>query len=147
LISRLTNQDYIAIRSTLHALDNRDFYCDDCLSKYEGRRDADEMSKRARELKGCETVKNSVIHTVSSLTGKESILFRTCIGNFFDHSVIPLLEMEKQYQKGVLPYPGSLSEQPYKIIEAFRVIEHYRYEKLERDRKAREQKEKRRGRQ
>lgn len=142
LISRVNNADYIAILATLTAIDNKEkFYCETCLGKYCGRPDEKAMTQKNRELKGCFGIKKNPIHTLSVSEGKDSIKFSTCVGNFFDWTVLSLLEMQRLYDKGILPYPGSLSNQPNKIIEAFTVIEKYKYEKAERDRKTRELKE------
>jgi hypothetical protein len=99
------------------------------------------MTQKSRDVKGCFEVKKKPMHTIMISEGKESIKFSKCIGNFFDLSVLSLMEMQRQYDKGVLPFPGSLSQQPNKVIEAFAVIERYKFEKLERDRKQKELKE------
>jgi hypothetical protein len=141
LLSQLTNNDYIELKATLYAIDNRDFYCHDCLNKYAHRPDYETMTARTRELKGCFSVKERPIATVDELK------FFKCVGNFFRSEVLTLLEMQGRYEKGILPYPGSLSEQPNKVIEIFAAIEQYKREKLEQERKRLELKERgRRGR-
>jgi len=56
----------------------------------------------------------------------KEIKYRTCPGNFYDLSLPHLLALHKQYENGVLPYPGSLMDQPNKILEVFDVIEEYK---------------------
>jgi hypothetical protein len=141
MLSHLTNDDYISIRATLHAIDNREFYCHSCLNKYANRPDAESMTQRMRELKGCFSIKEKPIATVDELK------FYKCVGNFFRGEVLTLLEMQGRYERGILPYPGSLSEQPNKLIECFSAIDNYKQEKLAQERKRIEMQERgRRGR-
>lgn len=50
------------------------------------------------------------------------------------------------FQQGILPYPGSLSEQPAKIIEIFSLLDQLKYEAEEQTRKRVEREQKQRGR-
>jgi hypothetical protein len=145
-ISSLTNAEYVRIKATLYAIDHEEFKCGDCLSKYADRSDHESQTERMRKLKGCQEFKPTPIHSISTLDMRERIHFRKCIGNYFDFEVLTLIEMQRQYEKGVLPYSGGMADQPNKIIEAFIAIEAYRFDKAERDRKKRESELKRRGR-
>lgn len=49
------------------------------------------------------------------------------------------------YQRGVLPYPGSLSEQPGKIMDIFNVFQALKYEADDKMRKKVEKESKKRG--
>ena len=53
----------------------------------------------------------------------EDFKFYSCIGNFQDTSVRYYWELFQKYQQNMLPYKGSLQEQPNKIIEIFNFIE------------------------
>jgi len=53
----------------------------------------------------------------------EDIKYYSCIGNFQDSSVRYYWELFQKYQQNMLPYKGSLQEQPNKIIEIFNFIE------------------------
>ena len=50
---------------------------------------------------------------------------RYCVG---------LITMHNQFEKGIMPYPGGLMDQPNKIIEAFDVINSYKQAKLVKER-------------
>lgn len=39
-----------------------------------------------------------------------------------------VLALHEQFEKGVMPYPGSLSDQPAKIIEIFNLLSSLKYE-------------------
>jgi hypothetical protein len=56
-----------------------------------------------------------------------------------------VLNLYSQYKKGSLPFPGSVSEQPAKIIEIFNVLEQLELEQQEKQRKAVEKEQKKRG--
>lgn len=77
---------------------------------------------------------------------RENILFRKCPGNFYTLALPHLLTLYRQYESGVLPYPGSLMEQPNKILEVFDVIEHHKRAKMEEEAERIKAKDKAKGR-
>ena len=85
------------------------------------------MTEKLRAQKGCYGVGELPIHKLS-----DGVSLSTCVGNFFDQSALGVLKMHKVYEAGVMPFPGSLTEQPSKVMEAFQVIESYRAERDER---------------
>lgn len=127
-ISHLSTEEYIKLRASLHAIDNRKYICSECKQLDAGRQDYAERSQRRREMMGCFDLKPQVMHRIGT-----EILFNGCIGNYFDFSVMSLLEMERLYQLGSMPYPGSQADQPNKAVEAFRVIQSYKIDKLKAD--------------
>lgn len=59
----------------------------------------------------------------------DNIRYNTCIGSF----AVPIdffIEAFSLYEKGVLPFKGSIGEQPSKIMEVFQLIEVRRSEKI-----------------
>jgi hypothetical protein len=72
--------------------------------------------------------------------------YSTCVGNFVSESALFWIEAEARYNQGILPYPGSLSEQPAKVLEIFGCIAAHKQDKLEKQRKAQELKERAIGR-
>lgn len=103
-LSHVTVYESAVIRATLHAVDDVRFLCSKC-------------KPTTRESKGCTSISKNVRHEL-----EPDLKFRTCPGNFFSHQTLNFLEMHHQFESGVLPYRGSLGEQPNKIIEIFRVI-------------------------
>lgn len=92
------------------------------------RADAKERNLKRRRIKGCfEPLER----------GGQKVLdlyqYRLCPGNFYDQSAIFLIRLYQQFEKGVLPFAGSLADQPNKVMEAFRLIEMYKSDKLEKD--------------
>jgi hypothetical protein len=82
---------------------------------------------RKRKSKGCFdfTSKEYVL---------ENILYKTCIANF-NTPIDFLTEAFSLYEKGVLPFKGTLGEQPNRIIEIFNLIESRRNSHLEQEAK------------
>ena len=84
------------------------------------------MTAALRKSKACEETKETALHAIGTDIG-----FKTCIGNYYSQWLFPWIEAYQMYQKGVLPFPGSMSEQPNKVIELFRVIDSHQSEKTE----------------
>lgn len=130
--------EYIELKSTLYALDDRRFLCSECLSQYAGRADYESMNMRLRESKACTEIRKQALHSLD-----DEILYRTCVGNFFKSECVSYLEMFQAYERGVLPFEGVLLDQPNKIMEIFRVIENYKHDKIAKEQKAFERDRKR----
>jgi hypothetical protein len=127
-ISSLTAEEYVYTRATLHAMDNRKFRCEDCLSQFAGHQAEKEMLEKAQALNVCK----DVIDTPRFVIGKQQDLkFYTCIGNFYRHEIAQMFRWFLQYEQGVMPFQGAFSDQPNKIIEIFSVMEEYRNDKLD----------------
>jgi hypothetical protein len=71
-----------------------------------------------RKLKGCYDFTTKAYKL-------ENIVYKSCVGNF-TKNIVYFLEAFSQYEKGMLPYNGSLGEQPAKIIEIFNIIDKIR---------------------
>lgn len=122
----------------MYAIENRRFYCNDCLSKYDSRRDKDQMLERERQIKNCYGNPGPSIHNINN-----EIFFSKCIGNYFDHGIANLISLNEHFQKGVMPFRGALLDQPAKIIEAFSVIESIKRDQQIKAHQAQEAKQKR----
>jgi hypothetical protein len=60
----------------------------------------------------------------------KELQFKTCIGNFFDYSVLSLLDVHDKLEKGILPYPGSYMDQPSKMMEVMRIISNHKNDQI-----------------
>lgn len=116
-MSSLTNQEYVGLQASLFAMFRPEYQCARCLSRYPKNPD---MQATYQRTKACESV---VDRRVASVGGE--LHFRTCPGNFWDATAAALLDLSHAYQKGILPYAGSLMDQPAKIIDVFGVIERF----------------------
>ena len=59
----------------------------------------------------------------------DGMAFSTCPGNFFSLAALHFVELYSRFKDGVLPYGGTLTEQPSKLIEIFRTIEGHKAER------------------
>ena len=121
----------------MHAAHNEEFQCHKCVSKYKGHPSAELMSKRYREQKGCFGVGDRITQRMAEKDW--NMEYRTCIGNVYAPVAMTYYEMHTQYEKGNLPFPGSLGDQPAKIMDIFRVINHYKADKMEKELKKQRQ--------
>jgi hypothetical protein len=110
-------------------MDNDRFQCSKCLKKYEGRADGKKLLRKYRKLQGC------FGRTRRDGYRFDGYIYSTCPGNVFDYSSLFIIELYREYQKGIMPYPGALVEQPAKIMEAFQVIDGYNSLKLAEEQK------------
>lgn len=107
-------REWVELRSTMLVMDNRRFQCDFCLDK---------ASDSERKLKGCEEL------SIAQVVRIKKIGLTRCPANFASQGMINWVEAHALFRQGVLPFPGSLMEQPNKVIEVFRVIDDYKADK------------------
>lgn len=122
-------EEWIEIKATLHSIEEDRFNCTKCLSKYKGRADEEQMLAKVRANMGCQEMKGEAIHKIG-----DSLSFRSCIGNFAKPQVHALIQSHYRFERGILPYPGGLHDQPAKILEVFQAITVDRSERAERER-------------
>lgn len=127
------------LKSALYAIDNPEFQCSWCLKKYRGRPDEADILKANRTRKGCFDVYPNALHKF------EDLEYSTCVGNFVKETALFWIEAEARYNQGVLPYPGSLSEQPAKVLDIFGCIAAHKQDKLEKQQKAQKLKDRASG--
>lgn len=110
--------EWVQLKATLHALDNPEFQCGPCLQKYKSR-------PQQFEFKGCAAVRPTKLFSID-----DKIHFRTCIGNFFSQTMAHWVYVHSQYEKGFLPFPGCLNDQPNKVMDVFHVISNHNMERM-----------------
>ena len=115
-LSELTPGETAILLASLESLFDKKFNCNDCLSRYKNTERGRERSVNYRRKMGC-------FDYTSRTYQLEDFKFYSCIGNFQDTSVRYYWELFQKYQQNMLPYRGSLQEQPNKIIEIFNFIE------------------------
>lgn len=124
--------EYITLLATLEArIHPKKFDCFKCINKY-GTRNP-EKSERARQLKGCFDF-NTRNYRI------ENIRYNSCVGNY-TAKLDFYIDLFSNFEKGIMPFTGTLGDQPNKIIEVFQIIEVKRNEHL--DQLAKEEKSKR----
>ncbi len=111
-------------------MDNREYQCTFCLKKYRGREDYEKITQANRTRKGCFGIIPNTLHKF------EDLEYSTCVGNFVSESALFWVEAEARYNQGVMPYPGSLVEQPAKVLDIFSCIAAHKQDKLEKQQQA-----------
>ena len=110
--------EYVFLLAALEArLEPKKFNCFKCAASYK----TEKNKKIKRKSKGCYDYSTKVYRV-------ENILYKTCIGNY-NTSIDFYLEAFSMYEKGVLPFKGTLANQPNKLIEIFNIIELRRQDK------------------
>lgn len=127
-ISSISYKEHIELRSTLHALTNRDFICSKCQSKHASRTDAEEMLAKTKRIKGCEVPHAVAIHKIRQ--GAVSINYKSCIGNFFSYSSMNWINFYNSFEQGVLPFEGGYMDQPSKFIDVMNIIANHKQEQI-----------------
>lgn len=125
-LSSVSVDEYIVLQATLASIDNKEYECKSCLTKFRGRQDEKVMLEKSRVLKGCFQT-SKVVFPIGNLE------FRRCPGNYTAPVVFNFYELFEKYKSGTMPFSGGMAEQPNKIIEVFRIIGSYEYEKQKRE--------------
>jgi len=86
------------------------------------------MLERSRRSKGCWGT-SEVIHRLLT-PGGSVIEFKTCVGNAVRDEWYHWVTLHRQFKNGVLPYGGSLVDQPAKALEIFSVIDTFEMQKM-----------------
>lgn len=124
-MSSLSDYEFIKIIATIESQYQKSFNCYKCGDRFKDYKEGEkkETQKNAlKKAKGCfdATTRNYVIGIDEN---QRKVRFSGCVGNYTSLSVNYYVDLFYQYDKGVLPFSGKLSEQPSKIIEIFQLIE------------------------
>lgn len=140
----MTDWERALLVCTLEAIFNEDDYftCHKCLSSFSNQPEGDDKEKlltKMRKLKGC-------WGTIRQSYRVDKFEVSTCPGNYSTHQVHEFFSWYLKYEQfGILPYPGSLYDQPAKIMEIFDIIGSIKFKKLK-ERKDRQEMENKRNR-
>jgi hypothetical protein len=124
--STLTPYEYITILPSIQAfLEPKKFNCVTCLLQNGTSEKLIGKTEAKRKSKGC------FDYTTRKYKLK-NIVYNSCLGNF-TKEIDYIIEAFSHYEKGMLPYKGTLAEQPNKIIEIFDLISSMRSEHFEKE--------------
>lgn len=108
--------------ATLERAYDKRWNCHWCLNHQYFGKQKEKMLEKRRRIKGC-------WGNPASPYQIENIQFNSCIGNFSSYDAQYIIDMYMAYDKGMIPFPGSISEQPAKLLEAFDMIKSFRQRK------------------
>lgn len=142
-ISSLSYKEHVELRSTLHALTNRDFICSQCIGKFNSRADGKAMLEKVKRTKGCETPHSMAVHKI--VQGGTRLNYNSCIGNFFSYSAMHWVGFYSSFEQGVMPFSGGYMDQPAKFIDVMNIVASHKQDEILRNAQAQKQAAKRRG--
>lgn len=86
--------------------------CSRCYQEYANR---EKLHERIKLGQGCEKPSPKMVANIEY--GSLKIVFKRCVGNFYWKPLEDYLRVYELYNAGVIPYPGSLMDQPAKFVE------------------------------
>lgn len=98
------------ITAAHRSLYDKELSCGDCQKKYATR-------PQQFEFKGCTKLVEHVVYKFDDGTQ-----FHKCPGNLANQSAMYWLSVHAHYDKGFLPFPGSVMDQPAKAMEIISLI-------------------------
>ena len=112
------------------AMTEPEYNCSKCKRHYP--RDEDRQRKH-QERKGCfDTFPTAILkYRGDSNTPMQSatkINYYHCPARFFSNYWASIINVHYKFEDGIMPFPGSLLEQPAKIVEAFNLIHNLKEE-------------------
>ena len=116
--------DFVSIVTGLEILYDKKqtFNCDICINQFTGRPDEMKRLKNIKDLKGCTSLKNEPL--INLKHGKSTtIQYYKCAGNFYDRSINYLTTIHEQFQRGFMPFGGSLMDTPARLIEVINLFD------------------------
>jgi len=121
-ISTVTNRDYAQICSSFMTLTKPKYRCGDCKHKYS--RDKERWGKH-REHMACNYMAEKPRHSYTPdncNSGNPRLLYKKCVGNYYNGFWSNMINYYPQYEKGLLPFKGSLMEQPAKFVDVMSLV-------------------------
>jgi hypothetical protein len=102
--------EHFEILTTVEVVSNKFFNCEFCKKKYgQAYRD----KKKACAIKS----QKPIFET------ENGIKYYRCPANFANFSIMHFIDMVKHFRNGVMPFSGSMMEQPNKVIEVLNLID------------------------
>jgi hypothetical protein len=128
-ISTLSDLDYIQITSTFMSMSNPLYRCGDC---YKIKFPKDEIKRKKYEHQmACDYYADKPRHKYRPEyvnKGNPLILFDNCPGNHFNNYWSYWINYTDQYDKGMLPFPGTILEQPSKFVDLMNIVHNLKSE-------------------
>ena len=109
-VSEVSNEEFVRLVSSYWYLADKNFNCRECKKQF---------SASVRDSrKACFTSRKK-----EYINYNDSIKYFTCPSNHFNQAYASIIEMNRLFHDGTLPFEGGLLDQPSKIIEMFRIVD------------------------
>jgi hypothetical protein len=126
-ISSLTVAENIKISATFIYLTEDKFGCDNKLIEYTKREGEERAKKRLQKENGCGVIKEKHRYEI------DGIRYHQCVCGYRNYDLGFYIQLQDNFEKGILPFEGSYMDQPAQIIEIIDRISQLRLDKQERD--------------
>lgn len=103
------------LKSSIEVIYNSSLQCSKCVTR------CDEKYREVR--KGC-TGKSAFKRPLT-----DGVYLTKCMGNFYNQSYGQLLDVHRQFRKGILANTGGLLDQPAKYLDVMNLVESFICEK------------------
>lgn len=125
-ISSISIADVALIKASWYALTDEKFQCRKMFEKLSQRSDAEIVIRLEKQKRGCGVYTDSPKIVIDDEFG-----FHTCLCEPSLHhpNINELLFLFENFKRGLLPYNGSITDQPAQIIEMFQLIENLHFER------------------
>ena len=115
----------ILLPSIEAVLEPSKFHCATCIMQYGGTKRTMAKAETKRRSKGC--------YDYGIMDYRlENIKYDRCVGNYVKN-IEYFTDAFSLYEKGILPFEGTLGDQPNKIMEIFELIHRRRAEFMKRE--------------
>jgi hypothetical protein len=135
-VSGLSFSDYSLILAHWHYLTHpKIFGCNETKAELSKRSDGAKQIELYESKKNCKIASPSVLYEIDGLG------YNKCLCAYRHPQMNTFLLLHQKYEQGILPFQGSLLDQPAQIIEIFSVIDRLKAE-LKEEQNANQQKNK-----
>jgi len=108
--------DYITISAHYNYFTEDKFNCQEKIRQFAPRAGYERAKKMVEDANGCNEISKNIKYTI------DNIGYKSCLCNFKNPNMEYYFTLYNMYDKGILPFPGSVIEQPNKIIEILNFI-------------------------
>lgn len=109
--------DHICITASFYyAIDNK-FKCEEKIEEYARKSNYEKAKMLIQTANGCGVIHDKIMYQV------DNVGYHSCFCTFKHPYFYNYLYLFKNYERGILPFSGSLTEQPAYIIEIFTLLE------------------------
>jgi len=120
-LSELSTYEYARIGANFYYINNPAYQCGSKVAVYyanKRQKNPENLEARFRKQQGCGVITNTIMCEI------DGIGYKSCLCTFKTSHYSFYWTTYKSFKQGVLPYPGSLSEQPAKIMEILSLMAH-----------------------
>lgn len=123
-VSFLTTDETFSLMSTFMVIHDKSLQCGTCTKR---------LTQQVRDSRmGCSKPANQEVFHF-----KKTYFWTSCPANMWNGACQELISIYRHFERGLLPFPGGLMDQPAKVLECFDLIENLMIE----DRKNRQEKQ------